>query len=232
MKKILEQVTQKEVYNKACEILNRFGEGRPPHQLTATGKLYSLLQIYFPLDNIEFMHAIEFIDLKNNVDLCGYVLSHCQFLAVAAHNQSLIGSKLGTPQKLQPQQIIKAGVTPTNQPRQAIMPVPTPRTPINVRSMPPTASSIFTPSFGQYKIGSPTPIVGECAHSIVETQCLNRTLIILIVFQFPSKLQFNQCKCNVRYALIFSCSPTRYTISNNKPKSKGFIRKGSRLFNK
>lgn len=115
-KKILEQVTQKEVYNVACEILNRFGEGRSSHQLTAT---------------------------------------------VAAHNQSLIGSKLGTPQKLQPQQNLKAGATPTNQLRPAIMPAPTPRTPINIRSMPPISSSINTPSFGQYKIASPAPIVAR-----------------------------------------------------------------------
>lgn len=93
----------------------------------------------------------------------------------AAHNQSLIGSKLATPQKLQPQPTIKAANTPTNQPRQAIMPVPTPRTPINLRSMPPTATSLITPSFGQYKIGSPTPIVGECILLSNKFSCVSVT---------------------------------------------------------
>lgn len=44
-KKILEQVTQKEVYNVACEILSRFGEGRPPHQLAGT-----FFRYLFPLN--------------------------------------------------------------------------------------------------------------------------------------------------------------------------------------
>lgn len=45
-KKILEQVTQKEVYNVACEILNRFGEGRPPHQLTGKCVCCTVASIY------------------------------------------------------------------------------------------------------------------------------------------------------------------------------------------
>lgn len=79
------------------------------------------------------------------------------YFAAASPNQSLIGSSLSTPQKQQP--INKIGVTPQTQPRQALMPVPTARTPINVRSMPPT-SSLITPSYGQYRIASPTPVVG------------------------------------------------------------------------
>lgn len=90
--------------------------------------------------------------------------------AVAAHNQSLIGSKVGTPQKLQPQQqqAIKAGATPIiNQSRQVVA-VPTPRTPINVRSIPPTSTaSIRTPSFGQYNIISPTPIASKSTYIII-----------------------------------------------------------------
>lgn len=84
-------------------------------------------------------------------------------LTAASPNQSLIGSSLSTPQKQQP--INKIGVTPQTQPRQALMPVPTARTPINVRSMPPT-SSLITPSYGQYRIASPTPVVGTCFFKI------------------------------------------------------------------
>lgn len=85
------------------------------------------------------------------------------YFAAASPNQSLIGSSLSTPQKQQP--INKIGVTPQTQPRQALMPVPTARTPINVRSMPPT-SSLITPSYGQYRIASPTPVVGTCFFKI------------------------------------------------------------------
>lgn len=66
----------------------------------------------------------------------------------------MIGSNLATPQKQ------KIAVTPQTQPRQAIMPVPTARTPINVRSIPPSMNALQTPSFGQYRIASPTPVVG------------------------------------------------------------------------
>lgn len=79
-------------------------------------------------------------------------------VSAASPNQSLVGSSLSTPQKQQP--INKIGVTPQTQPRQALMPVPTARTPINVRSMPPT-SSLITPSYGQYRIASPTPVVAR-----------------------------------------------------------------------
>lgn len=82
--------------------------------------------------------------------------SQHQSAAIASPNQSLIGSNLATPQK---QASAKPGMTPQNQLRQAIMPVPTARTPINVRSIP-QSTSLITPSYGQYRIASPTPVVG------------------------------------------------------------------------
>lgn len=80
------------------------------------------------------------------------------YLAIASPNQSLMGSNLTTPQKQQPNRM---GITPQTQPRQAILPVPSARTPINIRSMPLSSmNALQTPSFGQYRIASPTPVVG------------------------------------------------------------------------
>lgn len=115
------------------------------------------------------------------MNLCGCFFLYIQFVpAVAAHNQSLIGSKLGTPQKLQPlqQQLMKAGKTPTNQPIPITsVSTPTLRTSSVVRSLQPTSSPIRTPSFGQYNYNTPTPtpIVGKC---VLCTICL------LITFNF------------------------------------------------
>lgn len=88
-------------------------------------------------------------------------------LAVATHNQSLIGSRLGTPQKVQSlqQQLLKPGKTPTNQPGPMTVSTATPSTPNIVRSLLPVSpapASLRTPMFGQYNIGTPTPIIGEC----------------------------------------------------------------------
>lgn len=93
------------------------------------------------------------------------------FTAISSPNQTLIGSNLATPQK---QLAAKPGLTPPNQPRQqTIMPVPTARTPINVRSMP-QSSSLITPSYGQYKLGSPTPVIGKQSHTHTYTKFIEK----------------------------------------------------------
>lgn len=138
---MIEQVMDKETYKVACDILNRFGDAstRAQHQPVATGM--------WPFSQIVGWFLVN--EMISSVFLTG----------IASPNQSIIGSNLATPQK---QPTGKVGLTPQNLQRQAIMPVPTARTPINVRSMP-QSSSLVTPSYGQYRLTSPnpTPVVGK-----------------------------------------------------------------------
>lgn len=77
-------------------------------------------------------------------------------VAISSPNQSLLNSNAATPQKP-----IKIDSTPQKlQPRQPLLPMPTARTPINVRSLPQSMQPLVTPSYGQYRIASPTPVVG------------------------------------------------------------------------